>query len=199
MMHLAHFNYESQFKLRLYNGLPAFDLLRTMEISTIALLVLTPFLVWRVYSRVKRMMMRQRSIMQRHYTGLLAFAGMALVATSQVVHDLGMLGWLAVGTAGGIAYGIWGLKLTRFEALSEGCFYTPNARLGVAMGMQFFAALLYIGFEIYANQGSGLPTPRATDYIFFLPSLGLAAGYFGTYSAGLLRWRYALRKRITQS
>ncbi|MES2322008.1 MAG: hypothetical protein V4633_07090 [Pseudomonadota bacterium] len=167
-----------------------------MEISTIALLVLTPFLVWRVYSRVKGMMARQRSIMQRHYTGLLTFAGMALVAASQVMHDMGMLGWLAVGTGGGIAYGIRGLKLTRFETLKEGYFYTPNARLGLLMAMQFFAALLYVGFEIYANQGSGLPTPRVTDYIFFLPSLGLAAGYFATYSAGLLRWRYRLKKSV---
>lgn len=167
-----------------------------MEISTIALLVLTPFLVWRVYSRVKGMMTRQRSIMQRHYTGLLAFAGMALVAASQVMHDLGLLGWLAVGTAGGIAYGVWGLKLTRFETVKEGYFYTPNARLGLAIAMQFFAALLYVGFEIYANQGSGMPTPKVTDYIFFMPSLGLAAGYFGTYCAGLLRWRHALKKSI---
>jgi hypothetical protein len=39
-----------------------------------------------------------------------------------------------------------------------------------------------------------LPTPKLTDYPFTLPSTGLLAGYFGTYSAGLLRWRYQLRK-----
>ena len=167
-----------------------------MEISTIALLALTPILVWRIYSRLKGMMQRQRSIMQRHYTGAGAFTAIALVAVAQVAPELRLLGWLAVGVAGGIAYGIWGLKLTRFETTQEGYFFTPNLRLGMVIAMLFVASILYIGFEIYANQGSGKPTPRVTDYVFFLPSLGLMAGYFGTYSAGLLKWRRKLRKAV---
>jgi hypothetical protein len=167
-----------------------------MEIWTIALLALTPLLVWRIYSRLKGMMLRQRSIMQRHYTGAGAFAAIALVAAAQVAPELALLGWLAVGVAGGIAYGIWGLKLTRFETVKEGYFFTPNMRLGMVIAMLFVACVLYIGFEIYANQGSGLPTPKVTDYVFFLPCLGLMTGYFGTYSVGLLRWRWKLRKAV---
>ena len=166
-----------------------------METSTIALLLLSPILVWRIYSRIKTMMKRQRSIMQRHYTGAGVFTLLVVLTASQLMDMLPTLGWLAAGTAGGIAYGIWGLKLTRFET-REGYYFTPNARLGVVMAMQFVAAVLYVGFEIYANQGSGLPTPRASDYIFFMPSMGLMAGYFATYSIGLLRWRFALRKQV---
>jgi len=169
---------------------------KAMDISTIALLALTPILVWRIYTRLKAMMVRQRSIMQRHYTGAGAFTVIALVAAAQVAPELGLLGWLAVGVAGGIAYGVWGLKLTRFETTREGYFFTPNLRLGMVMAMLFVACILYVGFEIYANHGSGLPTPRVTDYIFFLPCLGLMAGYFGTYSVGLLRWRRMLRKAV---
>ena len=171
-------------------------LLNAMEITTIALLALTPILVWRIYTRLKSMMVRQRSIMQRHYTGAGAFTVIAVVAAAQVAPELGMLGWLAVGVAGGIAYGIWGLKLTRFETVREGYFFTPNARLGMVIAMLFVACVLYIGFEIYANQGTGQPTPKATDYVFFLPCLGLMSGYFGTYSVGLLRWRWKLRKAV---
>ncbi|MES2900524.1 MAG: hypothetical protein V4723_12410 [Pseudomonadota bacterium] len=167
-----------------------------MDISTIALLLLAPVLVWRVYSRVRAMMKRQRSIMQRHYTGLLAFTAMALVPASQLLGDWALLGWLLVGVAFGIGYGIWGLRLTRFETVKEGYFFTPNPRLGLVIAMQFVAALMYVGFEIYANQGTGFPTPRVTDFIFFLPSMGLVAGYFATYSAGLLRWRRALNRAI---
>lgn len=167
-----------------------------MDISTIALLLLTPLLVWRIYARLKGMMLRQRSVMQRHYTGAGVFSGIALVAASQVAPELPMLGWLAVGVAAGIGYGIWGLKLTRFETVKEGYFFTPNARLGMVIAMLFVACILYIGFEIYANQGSGQPTPRVTDYVFFLPCMGLMTGYFGTYSVGLLRWRRKLRKAV---
>lgn len=167
-----------------------------LSVYTIALLVLAPFLVWRVYSRVKGMMKRQRSVMQRHYTGALVFAAIVLVSASQLMDQRGALAWLAIGTAGGIGYGIWGLKLTRFDSGKEGYFFTPNARLGLVIAMLFMAAVMYIGFEIYANQGSGLPTPKVTDYVFFMPCLGLMAGYFGTYSVGLLRWRWKLRKAI---
>ena len=69
-------------------------------------------------------------------------------------------------------------------------------RLGMVIAMLFVASVLYVGFEIYANQGTGKPTPRVTDYVFFLPCLGLMAGYFGAYSVGLLRWRWKLRKAV---
>ncbi len=170
-----------------------------MAITTLALLVLAPLLVWRIYSRIKGMMVRQRSIMQRHYTGVGAFAAIVLVSASQLTYQLGSLGWLGVGTVGGIAYGVWGLRLARFENVREGYFFTPNARLGIVIAMLFVASVLYVGFEIYANQDSGLPTPRVTDYIFFMPSLGLMCGYFGTFSAGLLRWRFKLRKEVEKA
>ena len=168
----------------------------TLSMSTIALLLLAPLLVWRIYSRVKGMMKRQRSIMQKHYTGAGVFFAIILVSAGQLVHETGPLGWLLVGAAMGIAYGVWGLKLTKFETAKEGYFFTPNMRLGLVMAMQFVAAVMYIGFEIYAAQNSMQPTPRVTEYIFFMPSLGLMAGYFGTMSAGLLRWRWKLRKAI---
>jgi len=170
-----------------------------MSITTLALLLLAPLLVWRIYSRVKAMMVRQRSIMQRHYTGVGVFTAIVLVSASQLTYHLGSLGWLAVGTVGGIAYGVWGLRLARFEGVREGYFFTPNARLGIVIAMLFVASVLYVGFEIYANQDTGLPTPRVTDYIFFMPSLGLMCGYFGTFSAGLLKWRWKLRREVEKT
>jgi hypothetical protein len=169
-----------------YNG--------AMNLTTLALLVLTPFLVWRVYSRLKAMMARQRSIVSRHWTGLGVFAAMVLVPASELVSRLPMLGWLALGTVAGIGYAIWGLRLTRFEDTGEGYYFTPNARLGILIAMLFAARILYIGFELYANQGSNLPTPRFTDSPLTMLAVGLTAGYFGAYSAGLLRWRRRLKK-----
>jgi hypothetical protein len=167
-----------------------------MNITTIALLVLTPILVWRIYSRLKTMMARQRSILSRHWTGLGVFAAMVLVPGSELVSNPAALGWLAVGTAAGIAYGVWGLRLTRFEETREGYFFTPNARLGIAIAMLFVARIMYVGVEIYANQGSARSLPSFTDSPLTLLSLGLFAGYFGTYSGGLARWRRGLQKKV---
>jgi hypothetical protein len=169
-----------------------------MNLTTLALLVLTPFLVWRVYSRLKTAMARQRSIVSRHWTGLLVFTAMVVVPASELVTRPAMLGWLALGAAAGIGYGIWGLKLTRFEDTDEGCYFTPNARLGILIAMLFAARILYIGFEMYANQGSDLPTPRFTDSPLTMLAVGLTGGYFGTYSAGLLRWRARLKKAAAE-
>jgi hypothetical protein len=64
--------------------------------------------------------------------------------------------------------------------------------------MLFAARILYIGFEMYANQGSDLPTPRFTDSPLTMLAVGLTGGYFGTYSAGLLRWRARLKKAAAE-
>ena len=44
-----------------------------MEMTTIALLVLIPLLVWRIYSRIKSMLKRQESLIWRHWLSAVAF------------------------------------------------------------------------------------------------------------------------------
>jgi hypothetical protein len=167
-----------------------------MNISTLTLLVLTPFLVWRIYSRLRTAMARQRSILSRHWTGLGVFAAMVLVPASELFGRLPMLGWLALGSAAGIAYGVWAFRHTRLEQTEEGYYFTPPARLGIVIAMLFTARILYIGFEMYANQGGTTPTPRFTDSLLTMLAVGVTGGYFGTISAGLARWRYRIRQAI---
>jgi hypothetical protein len=166
-----------------------------MDLTTIALIILAPVLVWRVYARIKSRMTRQRSIVSRHYTGLLAFFAMVAVPASELANPL-TLAALAAGLAAGLALGVYGLRVTRFEETSEGYFFTPNARLGTLIAMALVARVLYLGVLIYANKGSNAPTPRITDSPLTMVAVGLAAGYFWMYSAGLLRWRLRLRKEI---
>jgi hypothetical protein len=162
-----------------------------ITVTTVALLLLTPVLVWRVYTRLKTQMQRQRSILTRHYTGIFVFVAMILVPASELLANLPALAALAAGTLGGIGYGIWGLKLTHFEETDEGYYFTPNARLGIVIAMLFMARVLYIGFELYANQG---PAPRFTDSLLTMLVVGLTGAYFGTYSIGVLRWRMKRQK-----
>ena len=170
-----------------------------LSITTLALLVLTPLLVWRIYSRIKTQMQRQRSIVSRHYTGVLVFGAMILVPLAQLFDTPYNLAALVVGAAGGIGYAVWGLKLTRFEETPQGYYFTPPARLGLVMAMILVARLLYIGIEIYANQGKGIPAQRLTDSALTMLCVGLTAGYFGWYSGALLRWRRRVRQAIDQA
>jgi hypothetical protein len=166
-----------------------------MDLTTLALIILAPVLVWRIYARVKSRMVRQRSIVSRHYTGLLAFFAMIAVPAGELADPLALAA-LAGGLLAGLALGLYGLRVTRFEETEEGYFFTPNARLGTLVAMALVARVLYLGVLIYANKGSSAPTPRFTDSPLTMLTVGLAAGYFWMYSAGLLRWRMKVRKEI---
>ena len=119
-----------------------------LSITTLILLVLTPLLVWRVYNRIKARMTRQRSIVSRHYTGVLVFGAMILVPAAQLLDNITNLGALVVGAALGIGWGVWGIKRTRFEDTPQGYYFTPPMRVGILMAMILVARILYLGVEI---------------------------------------------------
>jgi Na+/proline symporter len=167
-----------------------------MSITTLALIVLMPVLVWRIYSRLKKQMTRTRSIMSRHYTGVLVFGALLLVPLASLAHRPYALVALVGGGAMGILLGLYGLRRTRFEDTDEGYYFTPDQRLGVLVGMVLVARIIYLGIEIYLNQGSNQPNPRFSDSPVTMYCLGLTAGYFAAYSAGLMRWRQKKRREI---
>jgi hypothetical protein len=167
-----------------------------MSLTTLALIALVPLLIWRLYSRIKNQMTRQRSIVSRHYTGLIVFAGMVLVPGTELGDRPFQLALLAAGAIAGIALGTYGLRRTRFEDTPEGYFFTPPSRMGVLVAMVLVARVIYLGIEIYMNQGSNRPNPRFTDSPVTMLCLGMTAAYFATFSAGLMRWRQRKRKEI---
>jgi integral membrane sensor domain MASE1 len=167
-----------------------------MSLTTFALIALVPLLVWRIYSRIKSQMTRQRSIVSRHYTSLIVFAAMVLVPGTALGDRPFQLALLAAGALAGIALGTYGLRRTRFEDTPEGYFFTPPSRMGILVAMVLVARVIYLGIEIYMNQGSNHPNPRFTDSPITMLCLGMTAAYFATFSAGLMRWRRRKRKEI---
>ena len=162
-----------------------------METTTIALLVLIPLLVWRIYSRLKRMMVRQPSVLWRHWGAAivlpLAIGAVALFARDNLL----ALSCLGAGALAGAWLGVLGTRLTRFENTAKGYFFTPNLYLGISVAMLFAARLLYRGLELYINSRAAVPVPQAgfADSPLSMLSFGLMAAYFGSYAWGLLRWR----------
>jgi len=167
-----------------------------MSLTTVALIILLPLLIWRVYSRVKQQMTRQRSILSRHYTGLLVFGGLLLVPSTELGDRPFGLAALAAGAIAGIVLGKYALRRTRFEDTPEGYYFTPPLRMGVLVAMLLVARVAYLGIEIYMNQGSSRPNPRFSDSPVTMLCLGITAAYFATFSATLMRWRHKKRKAI---
>ena len=153
---------------------------------TIGLLAFFPLLVWRVYARERRMTGRQKLSRARAWTMLVVFPALiALLAFAAHAHGEALLG-LAAGLAIGSVMGLYGLRLTRFEATDEGGFYTPSAYLGIAVSLLLAGRLLYRLVEIL--RGDPAAVSLALSPLTLLV-VGLLAGYYVAYAIGLLRWR----------
>lgn len=100
---------------------------------------------------------------------------------------LGLAGGLGIG----VALGLYGLRLTKFEQTPLGLFYTPNAHLGIALSLLFIGRLLYRAAQMYlgnaALQDGAISFGRSP---LTLVIFGTLAAYYVTYAAGLLRWRH---------
>ena len=166
-----------------------------MEKTTIALLILVPLLVWRIYSRVKKLMQRQESHLWRHWAAAILFPLAILAAATGAVNDSLAIACLAAGALAGAWAGIWAIKLTRFEYTGKRFFYTPNLHMGLAVTMVFTARIIYRGLELYMNSREFNPVPMPKPSQDFTQSpltmltFGLLAAYYASYAVGLLRWR----------
>jgi hypothetical protein len=166
-----------------------------MQLTTLALLILIPLLIWRVYMRLKQFFVRQESLMWKHWTGAVLFSLLLLVSAGTLLADGPALAALAAGAIGGGWLGFFALKKTRFETVGRRYFFKPYARFGIFVCMLFAARVLQIGVELYMNRQSEVPQLITREMVLRHPlsciAFGLLAGYLATYSVGMLRWRRA--------
>jgi hypothetical protein len=159
--------------------------------SALSLAVLLPLIGWRVYARYRRMVGRQRLSKVRPWITLTIFPAIVLLLATAVRQQPTGLWLLAGGLAAGGALAVYGLRRTTFEPTREGLFYTPNARLGLALSLLFVARIAYRFVEMVVlppgvAHGSGDFARSPLTLAVF----GLLAGYYIGYAIGLVRWRW---------
>lgn len=173
--------------------MPVFGPSGAPSFLTVGIVVL---LAWRVYARIRRMVGRQRLSRVRPWITLAVFSLIILLlATSTLAHPERLVGFIVALACGG-ALSVYGLRLTNFQVTPQGLFYTPNAHLGIALSVLFVARIVYRLIEIYAFGTA--PQPGSVDFVrspLTLAIFGLLAGYYIGYAIGLLRWRFAVRRR----
>lgn len=162
-----------------------------METTTLALLCLVPLLVWRIYSRLKKLVARQKSQLWRHRLVAFGFPVLIVFLATTTRFDILPLSSLGAGVLAGGWLGVLGIRLTRFEQIGKDYFFTQHRYLGLAITMLFIARLLYRGMEIYLNTRLDvpLPPPPFGQSPLTMAAYGLVTGYYATYAWGLLRWR----------
>jgi hypothetical protein len=155
--------------------------------ATVAILAL---IAWRLYARVKRNIGRQHFVAARSWLSVtLVPVIVLLMAFSLRSHPATLWLSLAGGVLAGVALGLLGLRLTRFEATSAGLYYVPSAHLGIALSALLVGRLVYRFLSVGLPGTEGGMAPAAVHLTpLTLLLIGTLGGYYATYAAGLLRW-----------
>jgi hypothetical protein len=162
--------------------------------TTLTLLAFLPIIVWRMYGRFKRLIGRQHLKRWRPWLTLVVYVLVLGLLTAVAHEHLERMIWMVAGLAVGAGLGIHGLRKTKFEATSEGLFYTPNAHIGIAISSLFILRMIYRFVEVlWLHPPTGAERPDDfTNSPATLIVIGLMGGYYVAYSIGLLRWRPAV-------
>jgi cytochrome b561 len=162
-----------------------------MSQKDLIMILIGLFVLWRVYSRVKRMVGRQQSKLWRHWAAVIFLPLLLVLMALGTAGEIEPLAALVGGVAAGVGLALWGLRLTKFEQTTEGYFYTPNAHIGIALSLFLVAR---IGYRFYTLSTLAGPEMGKSMQSFgrsplTLVIVGTMLGYFASYAAGLLRWR----------
>ena len=164
--------------------------------TSLTLLALMPLIVWRMVSRVRRMIGRQRLSRIRPWLTLVVFPLVLCLIGVFAFPHWERLWWMAGGLALGAGAAVIGLKLTTFEPTPDGLFYTPNAHLGIAISLLFIGRVTWRLVEAFTLD-AGAPQPAPDAFMrspFTLVVIGIMGGYYITYATGLIRWRMGVMK-----
>jgi cytochrome b561 len=162
----------------------------SIDTHLLTVLLVVALVAWRVFARMRRVIGRQRLSVARPWITVVAFPLVAvlLLLTSFAQPLVGAA--LVAGAAAGVALGLYGTRLTKFEVTPAGLFYTPNAHLGIALSLLL---VLRLGYRFVMLQMEAQPLAPHSMQLgnspLTLAIFGTLAGYYVTYAIGLLRWR----------
>jgi hypothetical protein len=160
---------------------------------TTILLLFSPLIIWRIYSRLRRAVGRQKLTRIRPW-----------LTVSIIPLSLGTIGafaimfgdpWASISLVAGIFSGLglafYGLHMTKFEKTENGYYFTPNTYLGAFLSLILIGRVGYRLLQIIESDG-GLDSapPNVFQSPLTLAIVGLVMGYYLAYMIGILIWRF---------
>jgi hypothetical protein len=149
----------------------------------------TPLIMWRVYKRVQRLTVRQKSRLWRHWFGVIFLPTFLLAMIVILIAKPAVLGALLGGAAAGTVLGFAAWRRMGFERVGSDYFYTPYAPIGMVVAMLFIARVLYRMFEMFTLGPQHVPAFGSSPLTMGI--MGIVAAYYLVGASGLLRWRLA--------
>jgi hypothetical protein len=155
-----------------------------------------PLLAFSAYRRVRRNIGRQayRPLRLAIRSGVIALIFLVLLFWPAFDPQLALA--MVAGACAGALLARLGVRLTRFETLPEGRYYTPNTALGVGLSLLFMARIGYRvvvvlpALQAASETGGGAALRGAMSgsrSALTMALLGLVLGYFFAYCLGILR------------
>jgi hypothetical protein len=133
--------------------------------------------------------------------GVLSVVSLLLIVRG--MHSPGFAVAGLVGFGAGVALALVGLRLTRFDVMPGGIFYTPNGYIGAALSAVLLGRLVYRFQVLYpsmqaakAETGDAFASFQGSPLTIAL--FAIVIGYYLTYCAGLLARGAALRATNAQ-
>jgi hypothetical protein len=155
-------------------------------------LLLSVFVAWAVYRRVRRNFGRQPVNTRRlqFRIGLLTVVATLVLFSS--VRDMALIGALLAGFACGAALGYFGLQHTKFEATAQGRFYTPHTYIGLFVTALFLSRIVFRFLAVYLDPHAAAQPNQNLFDAYHKSSLtwailGVLIGYYVLFYSGILR------------
>lgn len=169
-----------------------------------AMAAAAPLMMWGMYRRVHRNVTRQKVVSWRLIMRATVLSIFFVVLLFWPSFDPLMAASEVAGAFAGAAFAIWGLRLTRFDRMADGCYFKPNPVLGAAVSVIFIGRMVYRMIVLYpaisAAQAAHQPItssmlnagPRSALTIGLF---GVVIGYFSVYCLGVLRHSRQMQSR----
>jgi hypothetical protein len=157
-----------------------------------------------LYRRFRSVFSRQLLQPSRLKIRIASLSLVTLLLVARSTHSANLAAAGVTGFAAGAALAYLGLRLTRFDVMPGGIFYTPNAYIGVALSALLLSRLAYRFKVLYpsmqaAHAESGDPFAAFQRSPLTLALFGIVIGYYLAYCIGLLARGAALQKQPVQA
>ena len=161
-----------------------------MTQTQITLLIAIPLIIWRLYSRYRKLVGKQHVRPGKLWASTIIFPLVFILLGFAAQHSETALLALLGGGIAGIALSFVGYRLTRFENTGGVLTYTPNAYLGLSLMTIFVVRIAYRFFQFSEMTQQD---PAAMQHMGSSPLtmlvLGLMICYYASYSISILLWR----------
>jgi len=162
-----------------------------MTNSHILLAVMIPLVVWRLYSRYRKLVGKQHVRPAKLWMSATLFPLLfVLIAFGSMSNKTALL-CLVCGGVAGVCLSVLGHRLTRYDNTAGVLSYTPNATIGLALLLILSGRIGFRFFQMTdaAQQQGQAALQGLTNSPLTTLILGLLMCYYASYSIGILRWR----------